>query len=197
MSMDHNDFERIVADLGRCIDIRATFPQQVFQGAPGFRVIEWDLLWSRDFFWFARDLALVAGSSHLSLMVLKPHPESYFLRNFGTLPYAIFSTADHADKYIRIVNEDPGESPADAIIHNSDVVAIWPASQSWCLYGVREFEIAVIGAYEKPIVDAIDSHQLASYLMAQALEKRIVSLGSGGEAHDFRKQLLRNYGFVA
>src|SRR5947207_11383806 len=83
-----------------------------------------------------------------------------FQYHFGALPYWRFSVTDPDEAYVAAINKDPGDSPADAIIHSCDEVAIWPAGRGWCLYGSRRFEISVIAASAQGILSLIDVHPL-------------------------------------
>lgn len=182
-------YDAILADLAVCIDSTAELPAQVFRQACAFRVMEWDLMWSARFFEFASALTTAAGSDSFNLLVLDPDPDKYFRRRFGALPLLTFSTSDIAAAYIDRINADPGDSPADAVIYNSNIVAVWPATKLWCLYGHRDFEISVIATQDNHVLKAIDNAKLPTYTMAEAVGAGIVSVR---ESDDTRK-LLHNF----
>jgi hypothetical protein len=183
------EVEEVLTDVGACVDASATLPAQVFRGRATFRVIEWDILWSRKFFEAARYMTEASGSERLKLLVLSPDPVQYFLHQFGKLPLVTLNVKDDAGAYLHCIGEDPGDSPADAIVHNSDVVVVWPSSRQWCLYGDRNFEIALIALHDERSVRAVDSTSLPRFSMREAIERSIVRLRRDDEAIE----LLRNF----
>jgi len=67
----------------------------------------------------------------VSYVVIQPDPVSYFHKFFGKYSALEISDGDSAEEYLTILNEDPGDSPADAVGINFGVAVIVPDSGSW------------------------------------------------------------------
>jgi hypothetical protein len=67
----------------------------------------------------------------VSYVVLQPDPVSYFHKFFGKYSALEILDGDSAEEYLAMLNEDPGDSPADAVGINFGVAVIVPASGLW------------------------------------------------------------------
>jgi hypothetical protein len=178
-----------LTEASECVVSDAALPGQVFRHHSAVRMIEWDLLWSRRFADFVIDLTKSSGSDAFRLLVLSPDPLEYFFHHFGSLPMLTLTSSDDSDAYIRAINRDPGNSPADAIVHNSNVIVGWPSSKRWCLYGDRDFEIALIALQQEELVARVAAAPVPTYSMDSALAMGLVRV----ERHDDIAELLTNY----
>ena len=70
--------------------------------------------------------------------VLRPDPVHYFRRFFHKFPVVEVKNDDPPEEYLRILNEDPGNSPADAIGINWLEAVIAPASNKWFVHALRD-----------------------------------------------------------
>lgn len=96
------------------------------------------------FFSFLARLAILAGGKSFYFIAVKPDPIGYFFASFNKYPAFVLSAA-HAEKdYLRLLNEDPGGSPADALAHNSERYILYSKDGSWFIYGDRVSELAVL-----------------------------------------------------
>ena len=64
-------------------------------------------------------------------VVLCPDPVHYFHRHFNRYPVIELTYGDSEEDYLKILNEDPGGSPADALSTNSSMSVILPSSSKW------------------------------------------------------------------
>ena len=69
--------------------------------------------------------------------VLEPDPVNYFYKHFKRYPAFEIRRGDPAQLYLGFLNEDPGESAADAISTNSWAWVIVPPSMKWFVHVLR------------------------------------------------------------
>lgn len=193
--MDRDSFDRQLAIIDRLVDRAAVLPAQVFR-APmaSFHVIEFDVLLARHVFARLQRLAAAAGSEAFNLGVLEPDPQSYFHAHFGKYPFLRFTATDSADRFIEALNEDPGDSPADAIATNSDVVVVYPDSAQWLIYGDRRLEIAIVAAADAAAAAAIEADPPARLFHAADAVTLLEPLFRGSVPPDIASALIQNYG---
>jgi hypothetical protein len=196
MITSRDDFERAMQSIDRLVDRSATLPDQVFRQRPAaFHVIDFDHLWSKDFFRDAQRLTKRAGDASFTLAVLRPDPDRYFYAHFGKFPLLRFTDADPGQRFIDEVHADPGGSPADAVVHNSDAVLVYPPSERWAIYGDREMEIGIIAVMDDEIEAAIraDAPSLRLFTPAEAVAQLLPPVYRGGVPEDVKNALMRNY----
>lgn len=194
---DVEQFRRELERIDRVLDRKAELPQQVFRSrVTGIRFIDLDELWSEEFFELLQQLTAAVESRRVSVAVLKPDPVDYYYAHFRKFPFIEFdvATSSSAD-YIKALHEDPGDSPADAIVHNSDVIVIFPENMRWLIYGDRNLEVGVIAGLDGDAVRKIDSiYPKARLHSATAVVDHILpTVFRGAVPADVRAQLLRNY----
>ncbi|HEY0701197.1 MAG TPA: hypothetical protein VGD60_00375 [Candidatus Acidoferrales bacterium] len=71
-------------------------------------------------------------------IVLDPDPVHYFHRHFGKYPAIEIARGDSSDAYLKFLNEDPGNSPADAVGTNCWAWVIAPHSLKWFVHALRD-----------------------------------------------------------
>ena len=191
------DISREKDVLGRIIDESARLPHQVFkQTFFSLHVIEFDVLFSMEFFRNVQKLATATGSETLILGVLQPDPEAYYHAHFGVLPFFRLNGSDSPHDYLAALHAAPGGSEADAIAHHSDVVVIYPEPTHWLIYGDRGLEIALVVAITEEAAAAIPLHPPARlFEMNEALAELLPSAFRGGTVPlDIQTALIANYG---
>ena len=85
-------------------------------------------------------LLSLSGDRYVDYVVLVPDPVWYFHHHFGKYPAVRIEAGDSAEGYLAILNEDPGNSPADAIGTNWWEVVIVPPSRAWFVHALRTSE---------------------------------------------------------
>lgn len=93
---------------------------------------------TRGFVHFLRKLMEWSGDEHLHYIVLDPEPVIYSFSHFGKYPLLEVTIDDPEESYIAGLNEDPGDSPADAVGTNWYEYVILPASRKWFIRGQRD-----------------------------------------------------------
>jgi hypothetical protein len=170
MITDAKQFEALVGELQSLAETSHRLPERIFRGGYSrFQFIEFDRTMSESFWNFLQPLAVASGGSVLNAVILEPDPIAYFAREFGVFGGIQLSTADSASDYYDALAAVPQSSPADAFIYNSRVVAWFPDSGQWLLWGERGIGIAVLG-----LRDGFDA---AVDEMARAAGLPILSLG--------------------
>ena len=89
-----------------------------------------------------RELLIVlmerSANDKVTYVVLRPDPVYYFHHFFQKFPVVEIKNDDPPEEYFRILNEDPGNSPADAMSVNWQEVVIAPASNRWFVRALRD-----------------------------------------------------------
>jgi hypothetical protein len=78
-----------------------------------------------------------SGDSTAHYIILDPDPVHYFYRHFRKYPVLEISRGDSVEAYISSLNEDPGDSPADAIGINWWACVLVPPSIKWFIHALR------------------------------------------------------------
>jgi len=178
------------------IDRNARLPGMVFHQRPhSFRIIEFDELWSSDFFRRAREMTKANGDECFTLAVLQPDPERYFYNQFCEYPFFRFALDDVEQHYVDAINEDPGNSPADAVAHNADVVFVYPERVGWAIYGDRDLEVAVVATMNERALEVLTSIYPRERLhsAASAIARLLVPLYGGAIPEDMQQRFIANY----
>jgi hypothetical protein len=196
MITSRSDFETELQKIDRIVDRSAALPDQVFVTRPvAFHIIDFDQLWSEEFFDDAQRLTKRAGDESFTFVVLRPDPDNYYHAEFGKFPLVRFSNADPAQGYLDELHQDPGDSPADAIAYNSEVVLVFPASARWAIYGDRNLEIAIVGVMDREIEAAIrtTAQSLRLFTATEAVTELLRPVYRGAVPEDVKRSLVRNY----
>jgi len=91
--------------------------------------------------YFADLIQLLLGLSEDSkahYMVLDPDPVKYFHYHFGKYPIVTLEKGDTPETYLQLLNEDPGDSRADAVGTNCYEWVILPQSHRWFVHCLRD-----------------------------------------------------------
>lgn len=196
MLIKRSDFESEMRIIDRLIDRCATLPAQVFrQEVSAFHIIDFDQIWTDEFACDADRLTATAGDASFTFAVLRPDPAKYYYANFGKFPVLRFAPGSAAASYIAAVNEDPGGSPADAIVHSSEVVVVYPASVRWAIYADRNMEIGIVASMDEEMSAHIvtPKQSLRFFTAPEAVTELLPSAYRGGVPDEVRTSLVRNY----
>lgn len=141
---NREDFEAINFLINAIVDKHRRLPEVVFfDGYGEFSFFAFDKIFTKDFFRRAIEFIMKCGENVFWVSVIDPDPEKYFFNHFihyGTIECAV---GDTDESYISALNADPGGSPADALIHNSNVIAVGSPSADWIIFGDRAADVAV------------------------------------------------------
>ncbi|WP_078554455.1 hypothetical protein [Bacillus alkalicellulosilyticus] len=147
---DVNEYLDLKAILEEIIDINKEIPNQVFQKEyRGYLFQQFDNIMSEEFFSTIRGLAEKSNDDYIVIAVLNPHPMDYYYKEFGYFNWAKLPLSLSNGYYWSILNEGPPNWEADAIVHNSFIIAFFSPSRKWGIWADRNYEISVIAFNEK------------------------------------------------
>lgn len=150
---------KIVGDIKESILIGKRIPDKVFKESfKYFSFVAFDDLFIPELcFSSIKKMLSKTGESHFWLSSVCPESINYYHTLFGFCGTVKFSLSDNESDFLSAVTEYPEESPADALIHNSRVLAISSQSSSWVLYADRNSEIAIFAFKDKELADILSS----------------------------------------
>jgi hypothetical protein len=93
---------------------------------------------TRAFGTLIQTLLTLSGDKYATYVVLVPDPVWYFHRKFNKFPAVRIDSGDTAETYLLALNEDPGDSPIDAVGTNWWECVIVPPSRSWFMHALRD-----------------------------------------------------------
>lgn len=126
------------------IEKGSRLPAKVFRPEySGFAFLAFDTVFTRGFFNKVKALLAISGDAALFLSSIDPDPWEYFHRHFGSFGAITLTTEDTDAEYLRGLNVDPGGSPADALMHICNVLAVIPSGRRWAIVADREADLAV------------------------------------------------------
>ena len=196
MITSRSDFETELQKIDRMVDRSAALPDQVFLPRPvAFHIIDFDQVWSAEFFHDVQRLTKRAGDASFTFAVLRPDPDSYYHAEFGKFPLLRFSHADPAQRYINELHEDPGDSPADAIAYSSAVILVYPMSERWAIYGDRDLEIGILAVTDKELEAAVrtTAQSVRLFTPTEAVAELLPPVYRGTVPEDVKRSLVQNY----
>lgn len=196
---DSNIFRQHQAIIESLVIRDRRLPEQVLKKPLShFTFIDADGILLRSFFERIKSFLSKIGGKRCYLMVIEPDPVSYFFENFRKYPVIEMSIDDTADEYLRIIQEDPGDSPADAVAYNGRILLLYSDSAKWIVYADRDLGLAVIGVVEESLKKLFASSYgpeqvfTAEEAIYQLLEVVYVNTDTGVPL-DTRNQLIANY----
>jgi hypothetical protein len=146
---DRERMTGLMTTLRSAAVISNRLPAFVFRpGYRRFRFLEFDITLSDDIWAVLQNLAHSSRDPHVNLAVLEPDPVEYFFDRFhryGALRLEISSTKND---YYEALAAAPAESAADAFLYNSEVIAWFPDSGAWLIWGERSCGLAVLGLHD-------------------------------------------------
>lgn len=122
-------------------------PEMVFmQSMKHFCFFEFNSMISPEFMSILREVAKHFREDTVLVTVLDPDPVEYFFREFGHCGAFQISSDSTNNEYFSILAHEPPESPADALLYNSNII-IWNSNgNKWAMWGERDSGIGVLGA---------------------------------------------------
>ncbi|ASL46815.1 hypothetical protein bAD24_III05455 [Burkholderia sp. AD24] len=129
---------------------RATAGTRSIKGTPTSDLVYFDssIVTSHHYYRFVRDLLRFTDSSDdaFAFVGLRPDPFNYFFHHFSKYPAIVFQPAHSEADYCRLLQSDPGGSPADALAYNTRGYVVLPISGGWITYGDESSEIAIFSS---------------------------------------------------
>lgn len=148
---EKKDFEKLWEVVNSIFKINHRLPNQVFNsGFCNFLFGEFDRVIG-DAFWDSsiKPLALASQDTHLLVAVLDPDPINYFYREFGYYNWRKIPVNITGHDYFKILEIGPENSPADAMVFNSETVVWVPMSKKWAIWGERSYGTCILAFTEE------------------------------------------------
>ena len=186
-------FSKEITMLKSIINWKKELPEQVFSSYKNFAILEFDYIFSKDFFEKISVFLNQIGEEELIFIVIDPNPKSYYFHNFGKYPFFKIHQSCTFEEYISILSKDPGNSPADAILYNSSRLIIHSDSLNWAIYGSRDFEVAIFATELDTIVQLFKQCIENTFDIESAIELVIEPAWGGNLEQEVADVLLANY----
>ena len=142
-----SSFEQQRNGLQSIIDTRRRLPEVPFLQrwmVRGFDEFDWVM--GANFWPVAQELGRTAGDSEILIAVLDPDPVDYHKSTFGYYNWGALPIELSASSYWDFLKAAPASSPADSILLNSQVVALWAPSLKWAIWGERDSGLCVLAS---------------------------------------------------
>lgn len=185
------EYDKLLKLVNKAFYIEKRLPEQVFVVPSGKKcVIDFDKAMGYSFWNELERLVALSNDSFILMAVLDPHPEDYYYEEFSLYNWYIFPNGSTADDYWNAINWSPADSPADAIVFNSEVVVWLSPTLKWAIWGERRYGICILALSEE-----IDSYTSEFCLSIETAITDLVSLNFGSELPDeIESKLLFFYG---
>lgn len=184
--------------LGSGVFLNQRLPALVFRpGYNQFRFLEFDQTLSEHFWSVLQNLARSSQDQHINLVVLEPDPVNYFFKNFKRYGALRFQANSGSTQYVDALEAGPADSPADSLLYNSEVIAWFPDSCRWLIWGERNRGVAVLSLRDNRSVAVEDIFRdagLPNVSVAQAVMDFVsLNFGDADALQRFAQELERNY----
>ena len=166
------EFESVNIVVNAIVNERRRLPEFVFSSNySGFLFFAFDKIFTKDFFRRTEKFLRKFDEDIFWLSVMDPDPKEYFFNHFRHYGIIECIVDDTDSDYLDALNADPGGSPADALIHNSNIIAVVSPSADWIIHGDRAADVAVCAfrtTFRQSVFFAIFEPILFSDTMAAA-----------------------------
>jgi hypothetical protein len=154
LEIESNAFNKCLSQIESIIYLSRNFPENVFKELfSETAFINSDEIFVEGFIPKIKTFLKSISEDKFYFIVLEPNPKKYFFHHFNKYPLIEVSIVDEEDDYFSIIEENPGESPADAIRYVSKVILIYSDSLNWAIYINRDYEVGIIGAKKREITE--------------------------------------------
>lgn len=106
---------------------------------------EFDKIYSQGFYLSLQKFLEKINSKEFTFYTLVPEPDDYFFAHFSKYSIARVGASATYEEYIELLHQDPGDSSADALIHNAETVAMYSNEAIWGIIGSKDLEIGIVG----------------------------------------------------
>lgn len=186
-----HEFSEVIDKVDRLVDSSTSLPNYVFkEGFKTFLFLTFDEIFLKMF--YERIVKFNDKNNDRSwwIAVLDPDPVSYFYENFKSYACVEFSRGDDSKVFVEALNFSPGGSSPDAIIHNSNSLAVLSEAGDWVIFGDRDSEIAVCAFKDKKkgeIFEVIYGDELLG-------DVKEAADFAYGERSQYKDKLINSYG---
>jgi hypothetical protein len=195
---DPIQFRSMVHALSSAALTAQRMPSQIFRTQyDRFRFLEFDRFANPEFLALLRRLMESSLDSKTNLIVLEPDPETYFYRHFGRFGALEIPVDESWERYRAGMQNGPPSSPADSLAVNSFVLAWFPPSMQWMIWGERCPEIMVLAlsrGFEAPSEESLAQTGIDPLTPEDALDISSSAWTDRSARRQFARELMDNYG---
>jgi hypothetical protein len=138
-----SDYSVVESSAEYLFDKNKTLPENVFlPRLVGFLFITFDELFMPVFFNHLKNFLRAIGENSFWVASIEPDSKIYFGAHFGFFGFEFFVSDSERD-YLDALHSYPEASPADALVHNSNLLMISSATGRWAIYGDRAADLAI------------------------------------------------------
>lgn len=151
------DFKYLDVRISKIISREKSLPEKIFSSSFNhflFTTFD-DVIMAEYFFERIKLFLKNNGEDKFWIVTLNPDPKDYYHSNFGFYGAVEFTVNDTSDDYLDALGNYPKESPADALMHNSDILVCFSPNSNWCLYADRNTDIALFGFKSEDIMASL------------------------------------------
>ncbi len=187
--VDHEEFKRVWSTVALTMDQTALLPSRVFRNENMyFRFAEFDYLLSEEGWTDCVSLLNVACCGEMFVGSLDPNPIDYYVRHFGHPGWWVVDDVATGSDYLRLLAADPGNSGADALRYNAEILCFVASNQQFSIYANRSFECAILAVSNAAHLEVIGDKWLScDTFVANGL------LSTGRPAEAFIATLVKNF----
>jgi hypothetical protein len=173
-------------------------PANVFRGQyDRFLFLEFDSFPNPEFLVLLRRLMEASQDSKANLVVLEPDPETSFYKDFRCFGALEIPADESWDGYRAEMQNGPPSSPVDSLAVNSFVLAWFPPSLRWLIWGERSPEIMVLAycqGFDGPSVQCLRESGIGLLTAEDALHISSSAWSDRTARRKFARELMDNYG---
>lgn len=146
-----DEFQEVHKFIDNVFNIESQLPEQVFsKNFSNYIFEEFDWTMCSEFWDLMRVLAMKVNDSQIFSVVIDPDQVNYFYKEFNYFNCIKIPVNLEKHEYSKVLEIGPKESPADAILYNSNIVVWTSPSMKWGVWGQRNFGICIL-AFNKDI----------------------------------------------
>ncbi|MEK4056429.1 hypothetical protein MHB84_22945 [Paenibacillus sp. FSL F4-0087] len=190
MIKSSEEFEKASRLVSKVICVDERLPNPVFKVSfPNKVVFDFDYVMSYQFWDELEKIMDTFGDSSVIMAVLDPDPVNYYYSEFSQYNWCVLQKGTTADEYWNILNQGPEESPADAILSNSEIVIWLSSSLNWAIWGERSYGICILGFNDEMSKYSSDS----CFSIDRAITDLVALNFTKGIPEDVTNKLMKHY----
>ncbi|WP_139488178.1 hypothetical protein [Brevibacillus dissolubilis] len=152
---EKKEFEKAYQFITKVFDAKKRLPEQVFHiNFQKTLVFDFDMAMSESFWMEIERLKAASKYTEVFLAVLEPDPVDYYLHEFHYFNWCCFPDSTTPEECWDTLEQGPAESPADAILYNSEIVVWLPTSMKWAIWGERKYGVCILAFNDDSGIDA-------------------------------------------
>jgi len=149
------EFNGLSREIRNLVDIDLTIPKRVFKSLNWqCAFCSFDLCFSPSLLHSCASVCKTTRDERFSIVMIDPDPVNYYFKEFGRFGAVTLTPNDSIDLAWSIFEEDPGDSPADALMYAIRRFVVLGPSMRWAVWGSRDDEVIVCGGDSASIIRA-------------------------------------------